>query len=121
MTRQATIEREVKLGVWPGFELPDLDGAFNGFTASGPEEWRLAAVYFDTPDLRLLRRGVTVRRRRGEKPAEVWTAKLPDELPALGLSRREISVPGGPALVHGHHGNLRFTFPLDASTIRLLH
>jgi hypothetical protein len=27
--QQATIERELKLGVWPGFELPDLSGALN--------------------------------------------------------------------------------------------
>lgn len=97
MTRQATIEREVKLGVWPGFELPDLRGADDGLMASGPDEWRLEAVYFDTADLRLLRRGVTVRFRRGEQPAEMWTANLPQQVPALGLSRREISLPGGPA------------------------
>jgi inorganic triphosphatase YgiF len=93
---QRTIEREIKLGVWPGFELPDLRGVYNGAAASGPEEWRLEAVYFDTADLRLLRRGVTVRFRRGEEPREVWTAKLPDEAPAIGLARREISIPGAP-------------------------
>ena len=96
MTGQRTIEREVKLGVWPGFELPDLQGAWNGAAAGAPEEWRLEAVYFDTADLRLLRRGVTLRFRRGEEPREVWTAKLPDEAPAIGLARREISLPGGP-------------------------
>src|SRR5579859_2986154 len=95
MRLQPTIEREVKLGVWPGFELPDLRGAVNGLAVGGPEEWRLEAVYFDTSDLRLLRRGVTVRFRRGEEPGDVWTAKLPEEAPALGLARREISVPGG--------------------------
>ncbi len=97
VTGQRTTEHELKLGVWPGFELPDLQGACDGATASGPEEWRLEAVYFDTPDLRLLRRGVTVRFRRGEEPADVWTAKLPDEAPAIGLARREISIPGAPA------------------------
>ncbi len=94
MTGQRTVEHELKLGVWPGFELPDLRGVFNGATAGAPEEWRLEAVYFDTPDLRLLRRGVTVRFRRGEEPADVWTAKLPEEAPSLGLARREISIPG---------------------------
>jgi CHAD domain-containing protein len=69
---------------------------FNGAAATGPEEWRLEAVYFDTADLRLLRRGVTVRFRRGEDPGEVWTAKLPDQAPAIGLARREITIPGGP-------------------------
>lgn len=57
----------------------------------------MEAVYFDTPDLRLLRRGVTVRFRRGEEPADVWTAKLPEEAPSLGLARREISIPGAAA------------------------
>jgi CHAD domain-containing protein len=57
----------------------------------------MEAVYFDTADLRLLRRGVTVRFRRGEEPADVWTAKLPDQAPGVGLARREISVPGTPA------------------------
>jgi CHAD domain-containing protein len=98
---QTATEHELKLGVWPGFELPDLRGAVNGVTASGPEEWRLEAVYFDTPELRLLRRGVTVRFRRGEEPADVWTVKLPDEAPTTGMARREISVPGTPTTMPG--------------------
>jgi CHAD domain-containing protein len=97
VTVQRTIEREVKLAVWPGFELPDLRGVHNGASAAATEEFRLEAVYFDTADLRLLRRGVTVRFRRGEEPGDMWTAKLPEEAPALGLARREISIPGGPA------------------------
>jgi CHAD domain-containing protein len=89
-----TIERALKMGVWPGFVLPDLHGALNGAVPFGPVESRLEAVYFDTPGLRLLRRGATVRFRRGEDPGDVWTAQLPDS-PALGLATREISVPGG--------------------------
>src|SRR5437764_7752757 len=96
MTQPATIERELKLAVWPGFRLPDLRGAADGVAATGPEQCRLEAVYFDTADLRLLRRGVTVRFRRGEEPAELWTVKLPDQAPEIGLARREISIPGGP-------------------------
>jgi CHAD domain-containing protein len=94
VTGQATIERELKLGVWPGFELPDLNGALDGVAASGSERQRLEAVYFDTADLRLLRRGVTLRFRRGEEPGDLWTAKLPDEAPVVGIARREISLPG---------------------------
>ncbi|HZU61458.1 MAG TPA: CYTH and CHAD domain-containing protein [Solirubrobacteraceae bacterium] len=97
MTQQATIERELKLGAWPGFELPDLRGALNGIVPGAVQEWRLEAVYFDTSDLRLLRRGVTLRFRRGEEPGDLWTAKLPESTPALGMSRREISVAAGPA------------------------
>jgi CHAD domain-containing protein len=89
----------VKLGVWPGFELPDLRGALNGAAPGAVKRCRLEAVYFDTPDLRLLRRGVTLRFRRGEEPGEVWTAKLPEETPALGMARREVTVQAGPANV----------------------
>jgi inorganic triphosphatase YgiF len=54
-TRDAN-ERRLRLGVWAGFRLPDL-----GFVPAEPVEHRVDAVYYDTPDLRLLRRGVTVR------------------------------------------------------------
>jgi len=43
---------------------------------SQPEEQQLEAIYFDTPDLRLLRAGVTLRRREGG-PDEGWHLKLP--------------------------------------------
>jgi CHAD domain-containing protein len=95
VSTEGTVEREVKLGVWPGFALPDLRGTFDGAVAGTPQERRLEAVYFDTPGLRLLRRGVTLRFRRGEEPQELWTVKLPVQAPAVGLSRREISVPSG--------------------------
>ncbi|MFD9124768.1 CYTH domain-containing protein, partial [Kitasatospora sp. NPDC059571] len=38
---------------------------------------RLDAVYFDTPDLRMLRRGVTLRRRTGGHDAG-WHLKTPN-------------------------------------------
>lgn len=99
VTPEGTVEREVKLGVWPGFVLPDLQGTIDGAVAGTPQERRLDAVYFDSPELRLLRRGVTLRFRRGEEPQELWTVKLPEEGPAVGLSRREISVPAGPSSI----------------------
>src|SRR5882757_8689581 len=43
---------------------------------SQPEEQQLEAIYFDTPDLRLLRAGVTLRRREGGHD-EGWHLKLP--------------------------------------------
>ena len=92
-----TLEREVKLSVWPGFALPDLDGIIDGGGVSQGEEQQLDAAYYDTADLRLLRRGVTLRFRRGESPGEVWTAKLPSATPAIGLARREVTLPDRPA------------------------
>ncbi|MFC9331730.1 CHAD domain-containing protein [Kitasatospora sp. NPDC057015] len=47
-----------------------------GVRAGGTE--RLDAVYFDTPDLRLLRRGVTLRRRTGGHDAG-WHLKTPGD------------------------------------------
>src|SRR5436305_15235534 len=65
-------EREVKLGAGPAFHLPDLAGVVDGIAVGEPETLRLETVYYDTPDLRLARWGVSLRRRGGEG----WTLKL---------------------------------------------
>ena len=54
--------------MWAGYELPDL-----GLSAAEPVASRLEAAYWDTPDLRLLRRSVTLREEAGE-----WTLRGPD-------------------------------------------
>ncbi|HSH22940.1 MAG TPA: CYTH and CHAD domain-containing protein, partial [Acidimicrobiales bacterium] len=85
------LEREVKLAVWPGFALPDFDGLAHGLVATPAADQRLEAVYFDTPDLRLARSGITLRHRSGEG----WTLKLPDgggEGVTDTLARRELTV-----------------------------
>lgn len=53
-----------------------VDDAPSGSRWTGPQEVRLVAVYFDTPDLDLLRRGVTLRRRTGGGD-EGWHVKVP--------------------------------------------
>ncbi len=96
---EAVIEREVKLFAWPGFSLPDLDGVADGARTRRRETIDFDATYYDTRDLRLVRRGITLRhRRRGAR--ETWTLKLPvaeDDL-ADGLQRQEVEVrgPAGP-------------------------
>lgn len=90
------LEREVKLGAGPAFHLPDLAGVIEG-TAVGPSETlRLETVYFDTPDLRLARWGVSLRYRSGEG----WTLKLAPPptapgKPAAVLERDELTFEGG--------------------------
>jgi CHAD domain-containing protein len=86
------LEQEMKFGAWPGFTLPDLDGVAPGVTVAEAPTLDLDAVYVDTPDLRLVRRGVSLRRRTGEG-ATRWTLKLPD-LSGGGpaLARREFDV-----------------------------
>jgi CHAD domain-containing protein len=90
------IEREVKLGAGPAFHLPDLSGVVDGVVVSTPEAVRMETVYYDTPDLRLARWGVSLRHRVGEG----WTLKLapttPAGKPAGGLLERdELTFEGG--------------------------
>ncbi len=68
----------------PLVQLPDVSGT------SGPDEQELEAEYYDTGDLRLLRAGVTLRRRRGGDDAG-WHLKLP----VAADTRREIQLPLG--------------------------
>src|SRR6195256_3088534 len=90
------LEREVKLGAGPAFHLPELDGVIDGLGASPPETVRLDTVYYDTPDLRLARWGVSLRHRAGEG----WTLKLAPP-PSIGarpvamLERDELTFQGG--------------------------
>ena len=85
------LEREVKFGAWPGFVLPDLTDVAPGVTVTDGPELDLDATYVDTDDLRLVRRGVSLRRRTGEG-APRWTLKLPSGGGGLALSRREFDV-----------------------------
>jgi CHAD domain-containing protein len=96
VTEEGTVEREVKLGAWPGFQLPDLDEVIPGARVELLPALRLAATYYDTADLRLARWGATVRHRVSapatDEPA--WTLKLPAPQVPGALARREIGFPG---------------------------
>jgi len=70
--------------------LPDLAGLPDVAGESDPEELTLRAQYYDTDDLRLLRHGITLRRRTGGGDAG-WHLKLP----LGGDSRTEIRLPPG--------------------------
>ncbi len=85
-------ETEIKYDAPPGTGLPDLGRLPRVAATRGAEGHRLEAEYYDTGDLRLIRAGVTLRRRTGGDDAG-WHLKLP-----LGAStRREIRRPLGGA------------------------
>jgi CHAD domain-containing protein len=86
-------ETEAKLAVPDRFAMPDLDGVA-GLRARPLPVRELDARYYDTPDLRLARRGITLRHRDGD--VVPWTLKLPEDDGAGPLRRRELSAPGEP-------------------------
>jgi CHAD domain-containing protein len=91
---RTALEREVKLSAWPGFTVPDLSGLGDGVTAATVPVRDLDALYYDTPDLRLARWGITMRFRSGDGTG--WTVKLPEGDDGPALVRRELPFPGGP-------------------------
>jgi len=78
MGRSADVVRETerKFDADETVQLPDPAGLLGLDAGAGAERMRLEAVYFDTPDLRLLRAGVTLRRRVGGSD-DGWHLKLP--------------------------------------------
>lgn len=100
-------EVEKKLRVHALFRMPELVGVQPGLAGSTidtgiarverRETIHMRAVYHDTADLRLIRWGVTLRRREGGSD-EGWHLKLPVEGSGHGV-RDEVRVPldAGPA------------------------
>ncbi len=87
-------EKEQKYSVHGLFTLPELvDPAVGVVSATPMPSQTLRAVYYDAPDLRLARDGITLRHRTGEGPAR-WTLKLPAGEAESGLVRDEIEVLG---------------------------
>jgi CHAD domain-containing protein len=85
-------ETEAKYEAHAGAALPRLDGLRQVAGTSRPAGEQLEADYYDTDDLRLIRAGITLRRRRGGDDAG-WHLKLP-----VGTdTRREIRLPLGRA------------------------
>ena len=91
-----SLEREIKLGVELRFRMPDLTAAGTGLQVLPRPVLRLAATYYDTPDLQLLRRGITLRRREDRLGGgeNLWTLKLPAGTSHAHLARHEHSWSG---------------------------
>ncbi|MDQ4069520.1 MAG: CYTH and CHAD domain-containing protein [Actinomycetota bacterium] len=111
----AATETEVKLGAWAGFELPALDGVVDEVTPVGRLPRTLMAVYYDTPDLRLARWGVTVRHRSGDGTG--WQVKLPEGDEGPALVRRELSFEGPPSKVPEAVRSLVLAYARDTALV----
>jgi CHAD domain-containing protein len=86
------LETETKYEADADAVLPGLDTLPGVRGTRGPDLVQLEAEYYDTADLRLLRSGITLRRRKGGDDAG-WHLKLP----AAAGSREEIRLPLGRA------------------------
>lgn len=84
------LETETKYEADAGTVLPRLDALPGVHGTRGPDHQQLEAEYFDTADLRLLRSGITLRRRKGGHDAG-WHLKLP----AGAGTREEVRLPLG--------------------------
>ncbi len=87
------LEIELKLAVEGSFApvlAPERAGVA-GIEELAPLDLR--ATYYDTPDLRLARSGITLRHRTGEAHRAGWTLKLPDA-PHDSASREEVEFDG---------------------------
>ncbi|HWG74634.1 MAG TPA: CYTH and CHAD domain-containing protein [Acidimicrobiales bacterium] len=95
----AHVEHEVKLEAGVGFSVPDFEGIAPGVLAEAMPDARLQAVYYDTPDLRLMRNGITLRYRQDRQAAGTgergWTLKLRAPPDGKGLVRKELTWAGG--------------------------
>ena len=84
-----TIEHEVKLPASPAFRMPPLDDLPDDVRVHDRGEATIQTVYYDAPDLRLIRDGASLRYREGQS----WTVKLPAAERAAALTREEIEFP----------------------------
>ncbi len=83
-------EREAKLVVPRDFELPPARALAKGVSQTRTDDLTQHAVYYDTPDLRLTRSGVSLRYRSDDG----WTVKLPEARTDSSLTRSELMFPG---------------------------
>ncbi len=85
----AAEEREVKLEVTEGFELPSM-AALEGVSVIDQGDDHLHAVYWDSDDLGLAHSGVGVRHRNG-----VWTYKGRSRREGDAVVREELEIEAG--------------------------
>ncbi|WP_141681591.1 CYTH domain-containing protein, partial [Corynebacterium phoceense] len=87
MAITSALEIEAKFAVDSSAELPDLTTLPEIGSVAREEHHELSAIYFDTPDLRLTRAKMTLRRRTGGNDSG-WHIKTP-----TAAGRQELHAP----------------------------
>lgn len=88
-------EREAKLIAPSELQLPSLEEVIAGVTSCALGERHLDAIYYDTTQLHLARRGITLRHRTDED-GPPWILKLPEDESGTALVRHELRFEGSP-------------------------
>jgi inorganic triphosphatase YgiF len=89
-------EREIKIPVNAGFNLPDLGGVVEGAEAVERGVVELSATYWDTESLTLLHAKLGLRHRSAPGEPGRWTLKAGAGHVGLAVSREENDFPGSP-------------------------
>ncbi len=108
------LERELKLSAPADFVLPDLSDALPGAAMTALPPTRLTTTYWDTPDLRLSRAGVSLRHRAEDGKAPVWTVKLATGTAKAVLERGEVDFEGEAGKVPEQAANLVLAYTRKA-------
>jgi CHAD domain-containing protein len=112
----AAPEYELKFGTGPDFSISEvLTAAGVPYVVDMPG-LDLRATYYDTPDLRLARSGVTLRYRTGEDGGGAWTVKFPTKDPAV---RQEVRLSGPPKTVPAEAADLVTAFTRGQELVRV--
>lgn len=93
---RTAVEREAKFEGDPVVAVPTLAGVGPGVSEVELPTITLTATYYDTQDLRLLGRHLTLRHRRDDTGTgeNGWTLKVPGGTGGAGLKRVELTWPG---------------------------
>ncbi len=98
---QLVVEREAKFEGDSVMAVPTLAGVAEGASEVDLATLTLTATYYDTEDLRLLGRHLTLRHRRDDTGTreDEWTLKVPGDDHGAGLKRLELTWPGSEELI----------------------
>jgi CHAD domain-containing protein len=114
--RSAAPEYELKFGTGPDFSISEVMTEAGVPSVVDMPALSLRAIYYDTPDLRLARSGVTLRYRTGEDGGGAWTVKFPTKDASV---RQEVRLTGHSKTVPAEATDLVTAFTRGHELVRV--